>query len=321
MARNIRWATDWIVKAHYEQSAQSADGNALVVQVGDATVDHSMWWGRPEDQPSGGPPSDLSWRPVWTVNSASKAGADQVGSAAAALASASLVFRIPGFSQVSSSWDCEGERGGHARRGVARWPTHTRASVGAEPPCAQDNDYADLLISRAKMLYMLAKVLPGSFKPPTGERVYGSSSWRDDLAHAAAWLCLNDTSYCQEAHRWWNEDRLSRRDLFSPFGYGYDNPGPQTSLLLLKSGWLESRAFYNHTDYLAQRLDRWLDGSRSCPAQEYTVCYTPGGLAWFTSWGALRHAANAAFLALAYNKLRPTLQEYPAGGGSPRDAT
>ncbi len=100
MARNIRYGTDWLLKAHYRQNAYSGAGNALVVQVGDAEVDHSLWWGRPEEQPSGGAPGEQSWRPAWTIDANSRGGADQAGSAAAALAAASLVFRVPGFSQV-----------------------------------------------------------------------------------------------------------------------------------------------------------------------------------------------------------------------------
>ncbi len=116
-------------------------------------------------------------------------------------------------------------------------------------------------------------------------------------------------------------DRSTRTDSFATFGYGVDNPNPQTSLLLLRSGQLDDNAFFNHTDYLAQRLERWYDPGRPCPQDDFSVCRTPGGLAWLAEWGALRHSANVAFLALAYNKLRPSLREYSPGGGDAKDAT
>ncbi|GFH05905.1 endoglucanase [Haematococcus lacustris] len=39
--------------------------------------------------------------------------------------------------------------------------------------------------------------------------------------------------------------------------------------------------------------------SRSGSA-DFTVCYTPGGLAWVNRWGSLRHTSNIALLAAVY---------------------
>ncbi len=64
---------------------------------------------------------------------ASHTGADHVGNAAAGLAAASLVFRLPGASQ--------------------------------------DTPYADMLLKRAKQLYRLATGLQDIWYPPAGDQV------------------------------------------------------------------------------------------------------------------------------------------------------
>ncbi|CAN6228257.1 unnamed protein product [Urochloa humidicola] len=74
----VRWATDYLLKA-----ASQAAAGTLYVGVGDPDADHRCWE-RPED-------SDTP-RTVYAV-SASAPGSDVAGETAAALASASLVFR------------------------------------------------------------------------------------------------------------------------------------------------------------------------------------------------------------------------------------
>ncbi|XP_047001433.1 endoglucanase A-like [Schistocerca americana] len=72
----IKWGTDWLLKAHPQP-------NQLYLQVGDGTADHN-YWGRPED---------INFpRPAYLLNE-SFPGTDAAGEAAAALASASIVFQ------------------------------------------------------------------------------------------------------------------------------------------------------------------------------------------------------------------------------------
>ncbi len=72
----IKWGTDWIIKAHPEP-------NVFYAQVGKGSDDHSFW----------GAPELMSMnRPAYKID-AQHPGSDVAGEAAAALASASIVFR------------------------------------------------------------------------------------------------------------------------------------------------------------------------------------------------------------------------------------
>lgn len=74
----IRWATDYLIKC------ATATPGVLYVGVGDPNVDHKCWE-RPEDMDT--------VRTVYSV-SRTKPGSDVAGETAAALAAASLVFRV-----------------------------------------------------------------------------------------------------------------------------------------------------------------------------------------------------------------------------------
>ncbi|KAF8010419.1 hypothetical protein BT93_J1140 [Corymbia citriodora subsp. variegata] len=82
----IRWATDYLLKC------STATPGKLYVGVGDPNVDHKCWE-RPEDMDT--------VRSVYSV-SASNPGSDVAGETAAALAAASLVFRVadPKYSKL-----------------------------------------------------------------------------------------------------------------------------------------------------------------------------------------------------------------------------
>ena len=72
----IRWGTDWLIKAH------SSD-NVFYAQVGNGAADHSYW----------GPSETMTMaRPAYAVTTA-KPGSDVAAEAAAAMASASMLFR------------------------------------------------------------------------------------------------------------------------------------------------------------------------------------------------------------------------------------
>jgi len=73
---NIRWATDYFMKAHTAP-------NELWGQVGNGTADHN-WWGPAEVMPM--------QRPAYKID-ATHPGSDLAGETAAALASASIIFR------------------------------------------------------------------------------------------------------------------------------------------------------------------------------------------------------------------------------------
>jgi GH18 family chitinase len=72
----VRWGTDWLMKAH-------PSDNVLYGQVGNGSLDHSYW----------GPSETMTMaRPAYAITAA-KPGSDLAGEAAAAMASASMLFR------------------------------------------------------------------------------------------------------------------------------------------------------------------------------------------------------------------------------------
>ena len=80
----VRWGTDYLLKAHQ----MDADGNTefLIAQVGDGQADHALW---------SSPESQSIARPALAIT-AEKPGSDLAAASAAALASASILFRDHG---------------------------------------------------------------------------------------------------------------------------------------------------------------------------------------------------------------------------------
>jgi len=128
---NIKWVTDYFIKC-------VGDGQEIVGQVGNGGQDHGVW-GRPEDktQPN----------PVYTLNK-ERPGSDVVGAMAAALGSASVVFKD-------------------------KDPAYSAKLLAA---ALKAFDFA----SKYQGLYNNAIPDAASF--------YRSSNYNDDLAWAAVWL-------------------------------------------------------------------------------------------------------------------------------------
>lgn len=55
---------------------------------------------------------------------------------------------------------------------------------------ASDSVYSAMLAKKAKQLFAFAQAVPGQWRGvPWAEMMYPSSSFTDDVALAAAWLC------------------------------------------------------------------------------------------------------------------------------------
>ncbi|KAG2499373.1 hypothetical protein HYH03_002948 [Edaphochlamys debaryana] len=267
--RNVAWVAAYMAKAHY-QASDTPSANAFVAQVGDPGIDHSTWWGRPEQQAQQGAPSTPGWRPVHTITAATGKGADILAEAAATLAGASLLLRRPG--------------------------AHSDPALAAAH------------LRRARQLFEFAKLLPNPWSPPSGEVPYPSSSTADDMAWAGAWLCRADVDAgvapgaspaCAAALPFWNSARyLTDREL------SWNQMGAPAALLLRDSGAGSAADVAAFESYLSTFTSRWIDsrGTSCASTGGGGLCYTPGGLAWLTEWGSLRHAANAALVALASSR-------------------
>ncbi|KAJ9511129.1 hypothetical protein QJQ45_013168 [Haematococcus lacustris] len=244
----------------------------LVKWVGDVDTDHNMWWGRPEQQPQGGASGSAGYRPVYVISSSSP-GADITGQAAAAMAAISLVLAKPG------AW--------------------------------QNNGLAADLQSRARQLLAFARAVPGSWRPPVGGNAYPSSNHVDEVALASLWVCKVDLAAaaapglpasCTSALTSWQAS-AAVNSYARNWDWDQAHGAAAAMLFSMRSSFTCSScssAVQQAQAYLQQLLGQWQDTSRRCPAADFTVCYTPGGLAWLTQWGSLRHTGNIALLAAVY---------------------
>ncbi len=159
-----------------------------------------------------------------------------------------------------------------------------------------DPGYADTLLMHARQLYDFADNFRGKYSDCIRDAAGFYNSWsgfNDELVWGAIWLyrATNDPAYLTKAQNYYanlsNEPQTTTKSF--RWTHAWDDKSYGCYVLLA-----------NLTNNPAYRADaeRWLDywsigaGLR-----------TPGGLAYVDSagWGALRYAANTAFLALVYS--------------------
>lgn len=237
---NIRWATDYFVKAHTAP-------NELWGQVGNGTADHN-WWGAAEVM--------QMQRPSYKID-ADHPGSDLAAETAAALASASIVFR------------------------------------------ESDAAYADKLLLHAKQLYDFADRYRGAYSDSITDAKQYYNSWSgyaDELSWGGVWLYLatNDQAYLDKAiaaSNQWGTNQSG--DWGYQWTQSWDDKHYGAQLLLSRI--TGQSKFIQSTE---RNMQYWTIGVGGTSDR---VTYTPGGLAHLDQWGALRYAANQAFLAFVYS--------------------
>ncbi|XP_067947684.1 uncharacterized protein [Watersipora subatra] len=151
-----------------------------------------------------------------------------------------------------------------------------------------DPDYSNHLLKNATSLYQLAKSNEDTYNTalPEGAEFYSSSSWEDEMAHAAAWLALahqgtsEETTYLTAAQTYLRDD--SEQYMWA---LEWNDKRGLVNFLLYHQ--LQDSRFSGNLETF---IGRWLPGN--------DVPYTPLGLAFRLEWGSNRYAANAAFLSL-----------------------
>jgi len=156
---------------------------------------------------------------------------------------------------------------------------------------ATDPAYASDLLSHAEELYDFANTYEGKYSDCITDAAafYNSSSGYDDeLFWGAAWLykATGDTDYLQDAHAVY-PSVAARYD----WTHNWDDKAYGAYVLMAQ---LTGDPQYEQD--AENWLDYWTVGHNS-----QQVLYTPGGLAWLNTWGALRYAANTAFIAFIYS--------------------
>jgi endoglucanase len=159
-----------------------------------------------------------------------------------------------------------------------------------------DPGYADTLLMHAQQLYNFADNFRGKYSDCISDAAGFYNSWsgfNDELVWGAIWLyrATNDPAYLTKAQTYYanlsNEPQTTTKSF--RWTHAWDDKSYGCYVLLAN--------LTNNPTYRAD-TERWLDywsigaGLR-----------TPGGLAYVDSagWGALRYAANTAFLALVYS--------------------
>jgi len=242
---NLKWGTDWIVKAH-------PSPNVVYGQVGAGNPDHA-WWGPAEVMPMA--------RPSYKVD-ASCPGSDLAGEYAAALASSSMVFAATDPTYAATLIT-------HAKQLYSFADTYR----GKYSACITDaanyynswSGYQDELVWGAIWLYRatgdaayLAKAKAEYPKlgtePQSTERSYKWTIAWDDKSYGAYALMAQLTgeqTYITDANRWldfWTTGYNGNRVKYSPGGqavldqWGSLRYAANTAFVALGySDWLKSR--------------------------------------------------------------------------------
>ncbi|KAL3723745.1 hypothetical protein ACJRO7_035850 [Eucalyptus globulus] len=243
---SLKWITDYLINAH-------PSPNVLYIQVGDPDLDHECWQ-RPE--------SMTLQRPLTQVNT-SYPGTEVAAETAAAMASASLVFK-----KINSTYSSLLLM--HAQQLFAFADTY-RGSY--------------------------------SVTAPSEQRFYNSSGYGDELLWAASWLYLAsaDRSYLryatidhgQEFGNWrrptwisWNNKLPGVQVLLSRVDFFGASEVPITENLALQ--------MYRETAEMM--MCSLLPDSPTA-----TSSRTESGLIWVTEWNSLLHPVGSAFLAILYS--------------------
>ncbi|MFZ5986220.1 MAG: glycoside hydrolase family 9 protein [Bacillota bacterium] len=151
-------------------------------------------------------------------------------------------------------------------------------------------------LQHAKSLFALADSVRSDASYTAAGGFYNSwSGFIDELMWASTWLYLatNDSTYLEKAESF--VPLLNRQGQSTTieykWGHCWDDSHYGAMLLLSR---ITNKQEYH--DFVQMHLDWWTPEGYNGEK----VRYTPGGLAWLDSWGSLRYATTAAFLASVY---------------------
>ncbi|KAL0332726.1 UNVERIFIED_CONTAM: Endoglucanase 24 [Sesamum calycinum] len=242
---SLKWITDYLINAH-------PSPNLLYVQVGDPELDHKCWE-RPEEM--------TETRPLTQVNT-SYPGSDVAAETAAAMASASLVFRSTNSAYSMLLLE-------HARK-LFTFADSYRGSYSINIPKVQD--------------------------------FYNSSGYGDELLWAAAWLyhATGDESYLTYVTVEGNF--YANWGTPTWFCWDNKLAGTQVLLSRVNFfGSKEIRGEENIALQLYRKTAEAVICGLLSSSSSATSYRTEGGLIWVRQWDALQYPVASAFLALVYS--------------------
>ncbi|KAB2023249.1 hypothetical protein ES319_D06G004900v1 [Gossypium barbadense] len=241
---SLSWITDFLLNAHPSQ-------NVLYIQVGDPKEDHKCWE-KPEKM--------TTKRPLKLVNS-SKPGSDVAAETAAALASASLVFKKTDSTYSSTLLK-------HAKQLFTFADKYKGSYTKSHPEVAT---------------------------------YYNSTGYGDELLWAASWLyhATGDTTYLRYVTEE-NADKYAKVDGPTWFSWDNKLAGAQVLLSRLSffgdKGAKGNSGIDDYKKSADELMCALLPDSPSATASR-----TKSGLIWITKWDSLQHPVGSAFLAVLYS--------------------
>lgn len=151
-----------------------------------------------------------------------------------------------------------------------------------------DKKYSEKCLTHAKQLYKYAETVKSDSGYTAANGFYNSwSGFYDELTWAGMWLYIatNDSGYLSKAKQY--ETQCGGNYKWTMCWD--DTYTGAVCLLATVTG--EQK----YKDKIEKNLDWWTTGTGG-----ERVTYTPKGLAWLDTWGSLRYATTAAFVAAVY---------------------
>ncbi|KAL6574450.1 hypothetical protein OROHE_001354 [Orobanche hederae] len=249
---SLKWITDYLINSH-------PTDNVLYIQVGDPKVDHSCW-NKPEDM--------TERRPLTQVNT-SAPGTEVAAETAAALASASLVFKTidPTYSNLLLK---------HA---------------------VQLFVFAD----KYREFY--------SISIPQVQKFYNSTGYRDELLWAASWLyhATGEHSYFEYVTGE-NGNDFADWGKPTWFSWDNKLAGAEVATGRASDVLLSRVSFFGSKDISkSDKLQKYRKSAEAVmcnilpKSPSATTSRTDSGLIWVSEWNALQHPVASAFLALLFS--------------------
>ncbi len=161
----------------------------------------------------------------------------------------------------------------------------TAASLASCAVVFKDSDsaYSQKCVKHAKELFGYAEKVKSDAGYTAANGFYTSNSgFYDELAWAAYWLykATGESGYLDKSKSY-----LAQTSGDYKWAHCWDDVSYGTALLLaVETGEQQ------YKDRIEKHLDYWLN----------QITYTPKGLAWLDTWGALRYSTTTAFIAAVY---------------------
>ncbi len=161
----------------------------------------------------------------------------------------------------------------------------TAASLASCAVVFKDSDsaYSQKCVKHAKELFSYAEKVKSDAGYTAANGFYTSNSgFYDELAWAAYWLykATGESGYLDKSKSY-----LAQTSGDYKWAHCWDDVSYGTALLLaVETGEQQ------YKDRIEKHLDYWLN----------QITYTPKGLAWLDTWGALRYSTTTAFIAAVY---------------------